>query len=399
MPKALDVFMVAGEPSGDLSASLVAACLRDAGATLRGAAGPLMRAAGVEPLFPSESWGTMGLGDSLRRVPLLYRRMRQLAASLVAEPPDVLVLVDFGAFNVRLARRVRRARPELPILYYFPPSSWDPRPRDRSWLAPLVDAVATPFAHSARLLQQDGVPAVWVGHPVLDRLAPVTDRAEFRRRHDLPAGAPVIGLMPGSRALERKCLSRPLLETVKWLAPRLPEARFLWSVLPQGPRVAADAEALRLPGVQGVADSATLLSAADLVITAMGTATLEAAAVDCLPLTVYRGNAAMWLQWKLTDLGTDLYAMPNILLGEKVIPELVHREVKAARLGAEVLEVWGDPRRQAQLHEALGRVRAALGTPGASQRTAEMILRLGRGEPLPVGIEPTRLQTEDMTNI
>jgi lipid-A-disaccharide synthase len=131
-----------------------------------------------------------------------------------------------------------------------------------------------------------------------------------------------------------------------------------------------------------VEDSAVLLPAADLVITVMGTATLEAAVADCLPVCAYRGTVAQWLQWRLIGVGTQLYAMPNILLREKIVPELVQRQVTPERLGQEALALWQDPARQAELHAALGRVRQGLGTPGASRRVAEMALRMARGETL-----------------
>lgn len=381
MPARKEIFLVVGEASGDLHAALVAAGLTgDPDLRLRGAAGPRMRAAGVQADFDSEAWSAIGIAEALKGLPLLFRRGRQILALLEGERPAVLVLVDFGAFNVRLARRARRRWPTLPILYYFPPGSWNPRPRDLAWLAPLVDAVATPFDFSARMLQASGVPAAWVGHPVLDRLRPLADREAFRREHDLPPGAPVVGLMPGSRALERKLLGRVLLEAGRLIQRELPSAQCLWSVLPGRPRRPVDRQAEATPGVRVVDDSAVLLQAADVVITAMGTATLEAAAADCLPVAVYRGTGAMWLQWKLLGVHTDLYSLPNLLLGERRLPELVHREVTPERLCREVVDLWGDPAEQARRREALAQVRAKLGAPGASGRVAEMIRGLASGE-------------------
>jgi lipid-A-disaccharide synthase len=254
--------------------------------------------------------------------------------------------------------------------------------RDRSWLAPLVDLVVTPFAHSARLLRASGVPAVWVGHPVLDRLAPVADREAFRAGHGLPERGPVIGVLPGSRALERHCLGPALVQTVGWLRERLPAATFLWSVMPGRGLDRTDRAAAALPAVRVVNDSSLVMQGADLVVTAMGTATLEAAAAGCPLVAVYRGTGAMWLQWKLLGVGTNMYAMPNILLGEKLVPELVEEQAQPARIGAEVLGLLQDPGRREQLQAALVRVRAELGTPGASRRTADLVERLARGERL-----------------
>jgi len=382
MDEEIEVYMVAGEPSGDLHAAMVAECLRaNYPVRLRGAAGPRMRAAGVAADYCSENWGTVSFSESLSRIIYLWLTGLVILRGLKRRPPDVVMPVDFRAFNVGWAHRLRHRIPGPKILYYFPPGSWNPQQRDYRWLAHIVDAVATPFAHSARNLRACGVPAYWVGHPVLDRLAPPADRAAFRREHNLPEGRPVIGILPGSRAIERNCLGKALLETTDWLRRRLPEASFLWSLLPWRKPFRSDRQAAETPGVTLVEDSAILLQAADLVITAMGTATLEAAAADCLPVTVYRGTPGMWLQWKFTALAKmPAFALPNILLGRKAVPELLHNEVTPERVGGEVLRLWQDAEQRQELRRALAEVRARLGTPGASRRTAEMIWRLAHGE-------------------
>ncbi len=374
--------MVAGEPSGDLHAALVAQCLQqNHPVRLRGATGPHMRAAGVVSHFRSDNWGTVSFTGALSRIVYLWLAGLVIIRGLRRDPPDVVMPVDFGAFNMGWAWRVHDRLREAKILYYFPPGSWRPERGDYRWLASITDAVATPFAHSARFLREAGVNAYWVGHPILDRLNPVADRPAFRAAHGLPADGPVIGILPGSRSLERNCLGEPLLRTVQWLQERLPQASFLWSVLPWRKPFPVDQRAGRTPGVTLVEDSATILQASDLVITAMGTATLEAVAADCLPVAVYRGTLGMLLQWRYTYLARmPAYALPNILLGEKIVPELLHTEVNPQRLGEEVLSLWQDSRRQAQVRAGMARVRSRLGTPGASHRTAEMIWRLAQGE-------------------
>ncbi len=382
MAREIQVYMVAGEPSGDLHAALVAQCLQhNHPVRLRGATGPRMRAAGVAPHFRSDNWGTISLAGAFSRIVYLWLAGLVIIRDLRHDPPDVVMPVDFGAFNMGWTWRVRDRLRGTKILYYFPPGSWRPQPGDYRWLASITDAVATPFAHSARFLREAGVNAYWVGHPVLDRLRPIADRPAFRAAHGLPAGDPVIGILPGSRPVERNCLGEPLLRTVQWLQARLPQATFLWSVLPWRQPFPADRRAGRTPGVTLVEDSATILQAADLVITAMGTATLEAVVADCLPIAVYRGTWGMWLQWRYTYLSQmPAYALPNILLGEKFIPEVLHTEVNPQRLGEEVLSLWQEAQRQEQLRQGMARVRALLGTPGASWRTAEMIWRLAQGE-------------------
>ncbi len=382
MDQEIYVYTVAGEPSGDLHASLVVRALQERHpARFRGAAGPQMRAAGVVADYRSDDWGTISFTGAFSRILYLWLTGLVILRKLRLAPPDVVMPVDFGAFNMgwtwRLHDRLRSAK----ILYYFPPGSWRPERRDYRRLAEITHAVATPFAHSARHLRACGVNAYWVGHPVLDRLRPLPDRAVYRQQHGLPAGDPVIGVLPGSRSLERNCLGPALLDTVQWLQERLPEATFLWSQLPWRAPFAADRQAAALPGVTVLEDSAQLIQASDLVITAMGTATLEAAAADCLPIAVYRGTFGMLLQWRYTSLARmSAYALPNILLGENYLPELLHTDVSPERLGGEVLDILARPERQAQLRAGNARVRELLGGPGASARTAEMLWRLAHGD-------------------
>ncbi len=382
MDKETYVYTVAGEPSGDLHASMVVRCLQDRHpARFRGAAGPMMRAAGVEADYHSDNWGTVSFTGAFSRIVYLWLTGLVILRRLKSCPPDVVMPVDFGAFNMGWTWRLHDRIPSAKILYYFPPGSWRPQSRDYRRLAAITDAVATPFAHSTRHLRACGVNAYWVGHPVLDRLQPPADRAAFRQEHGLPAGNPVIGLLPGSRTLERKLLGAPLLETVTWLRQRLPQATFLWSQLPWRAPFAVDQQAEATPGVTLVQDSATLMQASDLVITALGTATLEAAAADCLQVAVYRGTWGMSLQYKYGSVSKmPAFAMPNILLGRKLVPELLQADVNPERLGGEVLNLWQDPQRQLEMRDGLARVRDLLGTPGASCRSAEMLWRLAQGD-------------------
>jgi len=174
-------------------------------------------------------------------------------------------------------------------------------------------------------------------------------------------------------------LGPQMLGALSLLWNQLPQATFLWSVLPGTPLYAVDRRAAESGRVRLVDDSSVILQSADLVLTAMGTATLEAAVTGCLPICAYRGSLAMWLQWRMLGVGTDLYAMPNIMLRQRVFPELLQSQASAERLAAEALNLWRSPARQAELHAALDQVRAQLGVPGASRRVARMALRLARG--------------------
>ncbi len=372
-----ELFFVTGELSGDIHAAGLARELAGmADVRLTGAGGPHMRQAAVATDFDSTNWGAIGLPQAIRKIPHLLVQKKRIVNMIEQRQPALLILIDFGAFNVRLARTVRQVCPDQRIMYYFPPSSWRRRPHDWSFLAKLVDMVATPFRWSAQQLRDCGVAAHWVGHPVVDRFSDQQDAAEFRRQQNLPDGNPVVGLMPGSRNVERNCIGPQLLAAAKLLHSKLADAQFLWSVLSQARPSKLDRRAARIDYITPLADSRSLILASDIVVTASGTATLEATAALRPLVMVYRGTLAMQIQARFMDFGTDYFAMPNIIAGRYIIPELIQNEVNPQRLYQEVLDLHNNKSRQEQVKSKLAEVRAELGPPGAARRTAQLALTL-----------------------
>ena len=384
MSQADTAFFITGEPSGDRHSAPVVAELVRLGFSVRGVGGPLMAQAGAELLADSLTWGGLGLPDSLRKAPRLYLRKLQLLAEIRRCRPSVVVLVDFGAFNVRLAQALRRPG-DPPIFYYFPPGSWRQEPRDWSRLAAITDRIATPFQRNAGFLRDSGADAHFVGHPVVDTLSPADDRAALRREMGLTAPGPYVGLLPGSRGLERATMSRLFLDAAQVMADQLPGVRFLWSEFASADRMASDA-VTRLNSRDDVTvldDSHAILRACDSVVVAMGTATVEAAA--CLTPMVAAfdtGVVAKWIAERILHQMRPMYAMPNILAGRMIVPEAVplfaRDRVTPERVAEPVLEILKDPARAEAMRAELARVRGMLGTPGVSLRTAELIADLAR---------------------
>ncbi|MDI9583013.1 MAG: hypothetical protein QM473_02160 [Acidobacteriota bacterium] len=384
MGRADTAFFVTGEPSGDRHSAPVVADLVQRGFSVRGVGGPAMREAGADLLADSTTWGGLGLPDSLRRAPGLFIQRGRLLAAIRKERPSVVVLVDFGAFNVRLAAALRGAG-DPPVFYYFPPGSWRQEPRDWSRLAALTDRIATPFARNAEYLRQSGADAHFVGHPVLDSLNPPPDRAALRREMGLGAPGPYIGLLPGSRGLERATMSRLLLDAAEVIRARMPGAQFLWSRFPSADRLARDAAARvqTLGGVSVLDDSHAILRACDLAIVAMGTVTVEATA--CLTPMVAAfdtGFIAKWIAGHILHQKQPLYAMPNLLAGRMIVPEAVPRtagdRVTPERIAEPALDLLASPAQADAMRAELLQVRAMLGTPGVARRTSDLIVDLAR---------------------
>ncbi|MCX7599844.1 MAG: hypothetical protein N2512_13385 [Armatimonadetes bacterium] len=403
-----NLMLVCGEPSGDLhGAELVAALSEMADVEVLAAGGPNLAAAGAKVAWDSTRWGAIGVPDALLKL-LTYRRaMRELVLAVETHRDlHMLILVDFGAFNLRLAARIRRRRPDLPIFYYFPPASWDKRRRYWARLLHLSDYIATPFPWSAAILASQGATVRWVGHPAVDRISPPADRGAEKERLGVSRDSIVVGLFPGSRRLERDLLGPVFLEAGRLLRQRLPKVEVFWSqpswvsngrhsqqrslvrglcssILPRLPGLGDDASlgvGTWRSYVRPIADPVALLRAADVALTCFGTITLEAALADCPIVSSFRGTLPMKIQYRLMRIPTPYYSMPNIIVGEPVVPEIYADAATPVALAEAAYELLTARAERERILAAYARVREELGPPGAARRAAEMVLQALHGE-------------------
>jgi lipid-A-disaccharide synthase len=372
------IFVIAGEPSADMHAAMLGEALREAApVTLAGVGQSRMREAGFDLVFDSTGWSGIGVIESLKRVPMLFIRMRQLTAHLIGEPPDLLVLIDFGAFNVRLARRVRE-RLGCPVLYYFPPRSWS-RDADYTGMAGLVDRVATPFAWSESRLREAGIDGTWVGHPVVDRIRPLSaeDRRALQEKLHVEDAGTLLGLLPGSRRTEIRCGGVEMLEAAAEIAGADDDLKILLSVAPSVPEEMLREQVERF----GLTDRTALVrglreivQASDLVIATSGTATLETAAAACPMVIVYAGTWLMSIEKRLRRFVVPYVGMPNIIADEMIVPELLDRDAVAPKIARTAVDLLTDEAAMAQMRQRLLAVREQLGPPGVSAHVARMAL-------------------------
>ncbi len=368
------IFLVCGEPSGDLHAAELVRELRGmADVEVVAAGGPRLEAVGAQVKWISTDWGAIGVPQALAKLPLYLRMMKQLVREIVAGTYQMVVLVDFGAFNLRLAARVRRRRPGLPIFYYFPPSSWDRRRRRWDRLLTLTDFIATPFPWNAALLAAQGATVRWVGHPAVDRIGALS-RDEARERLGIPEGRQVVALLPGSRRLERNLLGPVFLRAADLIREAIGDLLVLWSRPPAGQDAPSLEQAAEAAGATEVAEAAVILQAADVALTSFGTVTLEAAIAGCPLVTAYRGTLAMRITFALMNIPTPWYSMPNIILQQSLVPELVGDAATPERLAKEAVRLLTDQAARETMLDGFARVRRALGPPGAARRAAQMLL-------------------------
>lgn len=388
--------MVAGEASGDLHGGNLAEALRklDPRMTLFGIGGSRMRAAGVETRFDISELAVMGLVEVLRHYRRLRRILGEMQRLLRKERPDLLITVDYPGFNLRLARHAKRLG--IPVLHYISPQVWAWREHRVKQIAESVDMMAVLLPFEAPFYERHGIPARFVGHPLVDEVAPRMAREEAMARFGIESTRPVVGLLPGSRIGECRRLMPLLLESAYRLRQRIPDLQFL---LPLASSLGRDGMSawLQPAPAGGVGDDTVhryisrhpepvpitlvegltydVMQCCDLVITASGTATLEAALMEVPMIIVYKVSPLTYAiarrMVKLPNVG-----LVNIVAGERVVPELIQHRAGAEQVVTEALRCLQEPEHAKAIRQRLARVRGRLGDPGASERVARLALEM-----------------------
>jgi lipid-A-disaccharide synthase len=374
------IAIVAGEVSGDrLGAGLIRAVLaRRPDIRFSGIAGPLMQAAGAKAWRHSDELAVMGLAEVVRHLPRLRRIIRELEARLLADPPDLYIGIDAPDFNLRIERTARAAG--IPTVHYVSPSVWAWRSGRVRVLREACDQVLCLLPFEADFLHRHQVPAVFVGHPLADELPVDPDPLAARRELGLAEAGRVLAIMPGSRGGELERLGPVFAQTARWLKTRLPDLVFVAPMARPDlrSRFAAQwqqaADGLPIHLIDG--QSHTAMAAADAILLASGTATLEAMLLNRPMVVAYRIAPLSYALVKLFRLIHVRYmALPNLLADRPLVPEFVQGQVEPETLGTallELLEESGD-------RQALGERFRALGAglrQAASERAADAVLAM-----------------------
>ena len=341
----LIIGVVAGEASGDLLGSHLIRTLREhlPRARFTGIGGPRMQAAGMEVLYPLEKLAVRGYVEVLRHYFEIVGIRRRLAARFLEEPPALFIGVDAPDFNLDLEVKLRSAG--IPTAHYVSPSIWAWRGGRMGKIKRAVSRMLVVFPFEAALYEQAGVPVTYVGHPLADLLAGFPDRAAMREQLRLPAAAKVIALLPGSRVSELEQMAGLFVETAAHIAASVPDVRFLVPLVSRATRELFESALYRQGGelnvtvLFGHAHEAT--AAADVVLAASGTATLEAALIGRPMVITYRMPRASW--WLINNRRYQPYVgLPNILAGEFIVPEFLQEEATPDNLSQAVLNLLFD---------------------------------------------------------
>ena len=374
------IYLLAGEASGDVLGARLMAALRALrpGVEFAGIGGPRMAAEGMQSLFPLQDLAVMGLLEVLPRVRLLRRRLDETARDIERRRPDAVVTIDSPGFALRVLRRAGRLG--IPRVHYVAPQVWAWREGRVRHFPGLWERLLCLLPFEPAFFARHGLPASFVGHPVLESGADRGDGARFRARHGIEAGAPVLVLMPGSRRSEAPRLLPVFGQAVRRLADAVPG---LTPVLPVSPVVAeqvAQAVAgwpVRPVVVTEVDDKHDAYAAAGAALTKSGTSTLELALAGVPMAVTYRVNPVTAAVARRL-IRVPHVAMVNLLAGREVVPELLQGDCTAEKLSATVRDLLRDPAAAQAQRDAFGPLldglRPPAGTP--SEAAAREVLEV-----------------------
>ncbi len=371
------VMIVAGEASGDIYGADLAqkALLQDPGLHFFGIGGDLMREAGVETLVDSADMAVMGLVEVLKHFGVISSAFLRLKKILREDPPELLILIDYPGFNIRLAKAAKKAG--VKVLYYISPKVW-------AWKAGRIKTIAANISHMAvifpfeiPLYEKEGAPVTFVGHPMLDLVNVTMSQGEAAASFGLDPSRKIIGIFPGSRRSEIERILPAIVSAAELLQKEYPEVQF---VLPLASTLG---EEDILPHLQRSGISATitrqrihdLIRACDAIISVSGTVTLEIALIGTPMVIIYK-LAPLTFQIARRVVKIEHIGLCNIVAGRSLVKELIQEQANPGAIAAEIKTIITDAAYRTTMTADLATIRGKLGGGGAALRTASLALDL-----------------------
>ncbi|HEY9730617.1 MAG TPA: lipid-A-disaccharide synthase [Drouetiella sp.] len=381
------LFVMVGDPSADRNAARMIAELKKSAPDLKiwGCGGSTMAGEGVEILHNCEDFTVIGAVEIVKRARFFINLEKQIVQELIERKPDAILLIDFGTFNLKLAKAIRKAGITNPILYFTSPQVWGSRPWRIKTIAKTITKMLVIFPFEVAIYRKNSVPVRFVGHPLLKKSetdAAVPSKEEFCTGYKMDANKPIVGIFAGSRRREVSIFAPTLLKAVKGLLGKKSDLQFAFSTANEKLKEQTRA-AIRDQGMDdlvdknlfliGQKDNLNLISASDLVWAKSGTTTLEVTLFGKPMLIFYRGE---WWEYALySTLKTiNFIGMPNILAGERVVPELLQLDCRAEQLVKYTDDLMNVPGLRAEVSRKLLRLRDQLGQGDYAANLVEEIL-------------------------
>ena len=378
MPPSIPIFISAGEDSGDLYGALLIQALRQRLGNVEffGCGGEKMRAAGCETLVDARQLAMVGIVEVIPGLPRVWRAFHHIVDTLRKRRPALAVLIDFPEFNLRLAKKLKRAGIE--VVYFIAPQVWAWRRGRLADLRQYVDRLLCIFPFEEEFFRKAGVRAEFVGHPLVGRVAPAMTSSQFRNLLGVPEKLPLIALLPGSRPREISLNLPPMLAAARRMAQ---EGDYGFLLAAASPRAA---EFIRTHlGDAGqrfwVVENHTYdaVAHASAAIVASGTATIETALLGTPMVVVYRVTTATWLLGRRL-VRTPFFSMVNLVAGREIVPEFIQNRFQPEAVARAALDLLENPAANEEMRKALGevverlRARSSLPAPRSWLRSPDL---------------------------
>ena len=368
------ILIICGEASGDLNAANLTQNILALNPKIKISAtgGMFLRSAGAEIFADIKGLAVIGLFDVLKKLPKFFALKKLILKKIETEKPDAVILVDFSGFNLRLARAINK---RVPVIYYISPQVWASRPGRIKTIKEYIDKIIVIFKFEQEFYKKYGIAADFVGHPLLDIVAPTMDKNAFLHECGLSETKTTIALLPGSRAAEIENILPVMLKACSIMAGKIKNIQF---IIAKSPNVNSRLYQRRIKGIN--LDLKTIenktydcLNIADFCMVASGTATLETAVMQKPFIVIYRMNILNYLLYR-PQVKIPYICMANIVAGKKIVPEFIQFQATPQKIAEAGLKIIGNPQEKERMRAELAQVKSSLGQTGAAGRAAQIIL-------------------------
>jgi lipid-A-disaccharide synthase len=376
--KSKKILLVAGEVSGDLHGAHLVGAIQHIEPEVQffGIGGERLEGRGMKLLYRSQSLSVVGITEVFSKLRPVLSALHGLKKALNQEKPNLVILIDFPDFNLRMAKIAYRRR--IPVLYYISPQVWAWRPKRTELIARWVKKMVVLFPFEVPLYERAGVDVEWVGHPLLDIVKPTLSKEKAFQQFGLDPKRRTIGLLPGSRRHEVERLLPSLLASAHLLQNEIPDLQFMIPLAPgisKSSILTSQLGKISVPVKVVEGFTYDVMNLSELLITASGTATLEGAILGKPMIIIYKVSfPSYWIGRAF--IRVDHIGLVNLVAEKEIAPELIQKDANPQRIADEALRILRDPILSRKMTESMVEVRHKLGEPGASQRAAHIVVSL-----------------------